>query len=165
MQHVGRIQCEKKRPAWSTEYCYFNWSTNLRSWKVVPRKSYIWFPNLGKGDCNAMVTRQACGTWWGWTTFVEPLFWVKKLFYKKSNCSEYPINSPLNLWRNIFCPTRLFSYKDVFFILLCSLIDLMDALLLHEQILHVIWDETCLLCNRIGNKSRKHLHDTFLYAF
>ena len=31
--------------------------------------------------------------------------------------------------------------------------------------LHVIWDETYLLCNRVGNKSRKHLHDTFLYAF
>ena len=59
----------------------------------------------------------------------------------------------------------MFGCKDVFFILLCSQIDLMDALLLHEQILYVIWDETCLLSNRIGNKSSKLLHDIFLYAF
>ena len=59
----------------------------------------------------------------------------------------------------------MFGCKDVFFILICSQIDLIDALFLHEQILHVIWNETCLLCNRIGNKSGILVHDMFLYAF
>ena len=59
----------------------------------------------------------------------------------------------------------MFSCKDVFFILICSQIDLIDALFLHEQILHFIWNDTCLLCNRIGNKSSILVHDMFLYAF
>ena len=59
----------------------------------------------------------------------------------------------------------MFGCKDVFFILLCSQIDLIDALLLYEQILHVIWDDTCLLCNRIGNKSSILVHEMILYVF
>ena len=33
--HSGVIHPEKKWPAWSTKYCYFNWSTNLSPWQGV----------------------------------------------------------------------------------------------------------------------------------
>ena len=33
--HSGVIHPEKKWPAWSTKYCYFNWSTNLSAWQGV----------------------------------------------------------------------------------------------------------------------------------
>ena len=36
--HSGVIHPEKKWPAWSTKYCYFNWSTNLSPWQGVVDK-------------------------------------------------------------------------------------------------------------------------------
>ena len=35
----------------------------------------------------------------------------------------------------------------------------------HELILHIVWDETCLLCNHIDNMGSIVLHEMILYAF
>ena len=38
--YSGVIHPEKKWPAWSTKYCYFNWSTNLSAWQGVHKSFY-----------------------------------------------------------------------------------------------------------------------------